>query len=655
MSKNQVRSWLKYTSALVACCAVCALPGLAQAQVTPSLIPAAPTPAENVYSLLSQYSALSSLPIYRASQVTGQWTSMTVIGDSWADWGNGRWTTVYRSSQVGDDGRWGNALNIIDAKQYHWGLASSQVKNYAVGGATSAYVNNNNLAWNLPGMYWEVQSIINSGVRFGMSDLIDITSMGGNDGLLTAKNWGITFTDQDTARNNLYNIQQMVNLGGRNFLLHNAGNFQINQQTLAPLAQQGIRIFIFDGSTFVDRVKANPAAYGFKSSSDYCAMYGGTHSCAAANRDNPRMTNASLAEQNEYAFYYVHPTSAMAGYLAAYGANLADAPATINAQAEVAQIAVAGFSNNLLGRLDAYRRMGANATANAYASAMPTKAKPAAIQTQPWSVFLEGAYQTGKRGDSLFAFGYDYDIEGGTVGAQYQVNPNLSLGAAFSGTTSNSTLNFSQGHTDIDSYQFAAFASVNYPNWFVDAVGTVGRNNYKIDRVGVFGKQNADTDGTSYAFAAKAGYLFDVGAMKIGPIAGFNYTKVKIDGYTETGDSLINQVVADQDADSLSAQAGVQFRLAQPYGAAKLDPYVNVTAEHQFSGDRTILSWQENAPLLPVYTPIQNRGEITYGKVSLGMSAVVTDKLSAQISAVTTFARDGGDDYGVSGGFKYQF
>jgi outer membrane lipase/esterase len=82
---------------------------------------------------------------------------------------------------------------------------------------------------------------------------------------------------------------------------------------------------------------------------------------------------------------------------------------------------------------------------------------------------------------------------------------------------------------------------------------------------------------------------------------------------------------------------------------------VNLTAEHDFIGSgRTLITTQVTTPLLPVLTPIDSRGQ-TYSKVAAGVAAVVTDKVSASINAVGTFARAGGSDYGVRGGVKVAF
>ena len=650
---------LTQATALAAICATYVLTGTARAQ---SFLPTAQTPAQDVYSYLAQYSALSSLPLYSSPQVTGQYTRMTVIGDSWADWGNARnhlqpIVPGYNSSLVGANGRYGNALNIIDAVQYHYGIATSAVANYAVGGATSGTLNNNVLALNLPGMVYEVQQVVASGARFGWSDMINITSLGGNDGQISQ--YGVIITPAQTAANQAANVSTLMALGARNFTMTNAGNLLLNQQAFVPLAQAGARIFLLDVSTLQARIAANPGLYGFTKSGEYCTYLGGTGgSCATppgGNKTQPAPTNASLQAQDAYTMIYQHPTSSMAALIAQYEVNQADGPATINAQSELAQIGAQAFTNSLFGRLDNYRMMARmSAAANAYASI--DKAKAAQPAGQPFSAFIDGVYQAGTRSDSLFAMGYKYNIEGGIVGLQTQVNPNVLAGVAFSGTTPHATLNQSQGHVDMRSYQLAGYASATYLNWFADGILAYGYNTYRLDRPGVLGDQSGDTNGSNLSAAARAGYLFDLGAVRAGPIAGLSYTKASVAGYTEQGDYLLNQIVGNQNTEGLTGSLGVQVRFAQPFGVGRIESYVNVTAEHQFlGGDHTILTSQQSTPLIPVFTPITGRGEGTYGKVAAGLATTVADRVMAQLGAIATFGRDGGNDYGVSGGFKYLF
>ena len=155
--------------------------------------------------------------------------------------------------------------------------------------------------------------------------------------------------------------------------------------------------------------------------------------------------------------------------------------------------------------------------------------------------------------------------------------------------------------------------------------------------------------------AGKAGYLFDAGALRVGPIAGLSYINAHIGGYTETGDILLTNLVNRQTLENLTGSAGVQFRTPFAIGNALYSPFLNLTGEHDFIGSgRTLITTQVTTPLLPVLTPIDSRSR-TYGKVAAGVAAVITDRVSATHNAVGTFARADGNDFGVSGGVKVAF
>ena len=301
------------------------------------------TPSPDVYAELTANPGLAaSVPIYNQPQTSGQYSSLTVIGDSWADWGNAlQYNPV--SSQVGADGRYGNALNIIDALQYHYALPDSSVVNYAFGGATTGSVNNNPPALQLPGMAQQVQAVVNSGQTFGPKDLITFTTAGvggGNDTPL-----GISIA-QGTANIVSY-VQTLVGLGGSNFLLNTptpAATASL-QTALAPFASEGVNIYLFDFGALVSDIVADPTAYGFPAGTttlDYCAQYGGAHVCngGGANKLSLQSTAQILAE-DQYLFFYNHPTTALAGLIAQEDATILAGPALT--VPEPSSLAMLGF------------------------------------------------------------------------------------------------------------------------------------------------------------------------------------------------------------------------------------------------------------------------------------------------------------------------
>ena len=50
-----------------------------------------------------------------------------------------------------------------------------------------------------------------------------------------------------------------------------------------------------------------------------------------------------------------------------------------------------------------------------------------------------------------------------------------------------------------------------------------------------------------------------------------------------------------------------------------------------------------------------DKAQDAYGKVAAGIAGMITDKVSATVNVVSTFARVDGNDFGVSGGVKVAF
>jgi outer membrane autotransporter protein len=204
----------------------------------------------------------------------------------------------------------------------------------------------------------------------------------------------------------------------------------------------------------------------------------------------------------------------------------------------------------------------------------------------------------------------------------------------------------------IDAFQFGGYASYNRANWFADGLIAYGRQAFATTRQGIIDTISGSTDADTFTVAAKGGYLWDVGSLRVGPIAGLSYVNAQIAGYTETGDILLTNRVNRQTLESLTASAGLQFRAPFIFRNGLYSPFINVTGEHDFIGSaRTLITTQVTTPLLPVLTPIDGR-TATYGKVVAGLAANISGNVSANVTAVSTFGRSDGNDFGVSGGLK---
>ena len=623
--------------------------------------------------------ALLAAPSAARAQAT-PFTAISGFGDSYADTGfapGGAFRMLGFPCPVGPfpypTCRFSGGTNFVDSLQSTYGLAGAT--NYAIGGALT---NNTNAIPGLPGFAQEVAGFVASGRTFGPRDLIAL-SIGGNDqGLFNSGNTLAQINAQavTSAANAFAGVQQLIARGANNIAWVSPGNpfyfptpfgdplttpaqraewahtyYQQVQQLLAPAARSGVRIFLFDFETLQARIAANPGQYGFASAGG-CQPTLGVPGCVTA----------SSKVQNSF-FYWdsIHPTSAGFALIANYMANQINAPTTITPQGGIVLATAGNFAESTFGHLDAYRNFSSYGAGGAYAAyaadrRMPAKALPAARpEANPWSAYGEVNYAGGTRDGQLFGASANFNSLGGTAGVEYQVRPDWKLGAVFSYAQPNASLGVQNAHLKIDALQFGGYSSHTSKNWFADFLLAYGYQQLNTDRLGVIDVIHGSTNANLFTVAAKAGYLFDVASLRVGPIGGLNYTNASIAGYTETGDVLLTQIVGKQTIDSLTGSAGVQFRLPFTMSNALYSPFVNVTAEHDFLGDgRIITTTQSTTLLLPVMTPTNSTNQ-TYGRLLAGVAGQLAGNVSGMINAYTTFARSDGNFYGVNAGIKVAF
>jgi outer membrane lipase/esterase len=626
---------------------------------------------------LSSAALLTVFTYAEAARAQTQFTSITVFGESYADRGNvscfsanGFANCPYPRNVPFPANPPGDATQIVPFSyklQQLYNIPNSAAFDYAISGAT-AYSGSNGLSETA-----QVDTFVNSGKRFGPSDLVTVQFIG-NDGLNSALVTNVTHVPtafdtgnqvldaQNEAARDAANFQKLVNAGLRNIAWLAPGDvalkpigqsgplgspafqasfhtyynaaFDALQADLRPFALSGVRIFLFDLRVLEQRLNTNPQQYGFAS-------------LGAAFR----LPQGDGLHYNDAGF----------GLIARYMQNQIDAPTLIAPQGSVVLGTASSFAESTFGHLDAYRNFGAYGAGGAYAAyaadlKMPAKAPPVVIPDEKrWSVYGELNYAGSSREGQLFASSANINSFGGTAGVEYLVRPDWKLGGVFSYTQPNVSYSTQNAHLKIDALQFGAYSSYTSRNWFADALLAYGRQILHTDRAGIIDTIRGSTNADLFTIAANAGYLFDVASVRVGPIGRLNYTHASIDGYTETGDVLLTQIVGKQNIENLTGSAGVQVRLPFTMKGGLYTPFVNVTAEHDFLGDgRIITTTQSTTLLLPVMTPV-NVSNQTYGKVVAGVAGQISGNVSGMINAYTSFARNDGNFYGVNGGLKVAF
>lgn len=135
--------------------------------------------------------------------------------------------------------------------------------------------------------------------------------------------------------------------------------------------------------------------------------------------------------------------------------------------------------------------------------------------------------------------GYDYDAWGATVGANLDLTPNWTAGAAISVSYGDLTANskdYAKG--DNDAKYLSLFARHQSKRWVQLFILTGGMNDMELNRRVDAYSSTASVDGSTLSGYYELGYTFALDeefTQIIQPIVSISLTKASVDGFSETG------------------------------------------------------------------------------------------------------------------------
>ena len=557
---------------------------------------------------------------------------IVAFGDSYADIGNAlRLAGVNPiSTQVYTTGRFSGGTNYIDTLSTILGAPQF---NFAIGGART---NNGNQTAGLPGFTFEVAQFNAGGGSLGFpvvdttltrNDLVAV-SIGGNDARAYQQGGGTVAGASAAAATAAASAQANLDIilshgpatvsflaGDTGQLPEIAGNpagAQVRtafstafnsdiQNVLAGYAQQGSIVHYLDLTAMLNDVKANPAAYGITNGLT-CPAFPNT-TCVV----NP----------SGYLFYgdLLHLTSDGFAIVAQYVAKQLAAPLTLQAPSDLGLDTASQFGRTLSTRSDLYGN----------------------TVTPGLKLFAVGDFVSRNVDASDDNSPFDIDGVGGTIGAEYGIGGGA-IGVA--GNYSRPRVRFGNDSARINahSWQIGAYGGLTSGGLSGQAYVGYGWDKHKITRTGVVENMNANPSGTHVLAGAKGTYLIDVGPAKVGPLLQADYARAKVDGYTESGDPALNLNVGGQTAKSLRGQAGLEVRA----DFTGIHPYLDLTAEHEFSANNRVISFAQTSAPTIVNRWTVSGGKDTYGRVAFGAAADLWKGMSLDAAVTTTLGKDGG-------------
>ena len=585
---------------------------------------------------------LATLPSVADAQ---QISRIIVFGDSYADTGNALRLLGINpiTTQVYTTGRFSGGSNYVDTLS---NLLQVPQYNFAIGGASTT----GNGTPGLPGFPFEVQEFLVGGGTLGFpavnttltrSDLVAL-SIGGNDSRYYQQGGGTVAGASAAAAASVTAFQQNFNLvmqHGTPTISFLAGNAALlpevasnpsaqavrsafsaaynsgAQQVLAGYSSQGAIVHYLDLTTMLGQVSANQSAYGLQGL--VCPAF--PDPTCIANSNAP------------YLFYgdLLHLTSNGFAIVGKYVARQLAAPLTLQAPSDMGLDVAQQWGRTLSSRSDLYGRGGSTEGLRLYALGDALSHDvPGSGTNSPFEIRSVGG-----------TIGAEYGVGGGMVGiAGNYSRPKASFGNDASRV---------RGHT----WQVGAYGSLGMGGLFGQAYVGYGKDRDRITRTGVVEGMTARPHGNHTVAGAKGGYLMSFAGLSAGPIVAVDYARAKVSGYTETGDPALTLNVSEQRHKAVTGQAGIEVR----GDLAGLHPFVDLTAEHNFTRDDRVITFdQTTAPGIVNSWAVPGRKQ-TYGRLSGGASANLNGALSLDAFVSTTLSRKGGNATGGNVGVKVRF
>jgi outer membrane autotransporter protein len=252
-----------------------------------------------------------------------------------------------------------------------------------------------------------------------------------------------------------------------------------------------------------------------------------------------------------------------------------------------------------------------------------------------WAKAYVGEAKINKRGSVA---GSDSDSRGVIMGVEKKLDNSLKVGAGMQ--YDNTDIDAYHRDIDVNSVQGFVYGEYKPNRWFVNGVAAYGQSGYKEKKFALGSKYTADYDVHIASLAAMTGYQFKY----FTPEAGMRYYHIKQDGYTDGA----GQKVEAQNTDILRAVLGT--RVAKDFGRFRPEAYVGLTYDLMAGDHDTTVNLANGAS----YTVSGKRLARLGYEASAGLSATITDNITASLSYLGAYRRDYQEHTGMFN-VKYDF
>ncbi len=225
------------------------------------------------------------------------------------------------------------------------------------------------------------------------------------------------------------------------------------------------------------------------------------------------------------------------------------------------------------------------------------------------------------------------------IGVDYTVS-NFTFGAFGGYREVNSDFDLYSGEVNSDGYQIGLLAGYDSGDFYLRANGSYSSlNGDAVRTVGVLtttGGIVGEPDFKVTSFYAEAGGRFELGESWITPFVGLEYTKVKMDGFTEAGVSGANLDFDSQSENDTAFLAGVKW-------AGKLGivvPEAKIAYRHDGNSAFATVQRFADAPGAALFTSLSPRSDKDTVMAGFSLAALFDERVSGRIGYQGRFGSD---------------
>ena len=270
-----------------------------------------------------------------------------------------------------------------------------------------------------------------------------------------------------------------------------------------------------------------------------------------------------------------------------------------------------------------------------------------------FNTFATGSGEYSRVGESGGANGYNLTTGGFTLGADYKFSEHFSAGinTGFARTTSKG---LDSTKVTVDGAKLGAYATYyTGEGFYADGSIQGGYSNYDTQRTALLGTARGTTNGAEVNALIATGFDFTTDALRIGPVASFQYTHVGFANYQESG-SLAPLDYGSQSADSLRSAIGMKATYEYRTHGILIRPEMRAAWQHEFGDVQYAISSSlvGGGPAFIVQGAEIGRESLLLG---VGVSVHWNERASTYIYYDGELGRTNYSSNNISGGVRLEF